>query len=492
MSLTSALSVALSGIQASTAAAQIISANVANAQTEGYTAKSVTLTTKTNGSFTGGVEITGYARKTNTVLSEAMNGAITDTAYLSTQDNYLTQIQAILDSSNDPPALSSCLSEFQSAWTEYASNPSDSTLEQTVVSSAQNMAGTIRSIGTEVASLKLGVQDDLSNSVDALNAALVKIQELNGQIAVASAKNQATVNLEDSRDTLISEIASYTRVTVMQRDNQQIALYTPNGMPLLDVDANSFSVSADGTRVLNQAGSYVSENLEGGSIEAQINFLASNASEEIGVGVLTKIQSQIQNFVNMFVAETTDSSTSEPNSFASIYNSAATDSGEEASDFFSVSFDADGLPDLTSFEVNANLATGITSVKTAAANDLSDLFLSTSVAITTSWNSGTSSYEYTSGTTFDAEGLVVENRTYSGIATAILSYFQQVASTTSDRYATASTQETYYKSAMASDTGVNTDEELINLTAWENSYAASAHVVSTIQEMMNTLINIVD
>jgi len=39
MSLSGALSVALSGLQASTTAVQIVSGNVTNAQTEGYTKK---------------------------------------------------------------------------------------------------------------------------------------------------------------------------------------------------------------------------------------------------------------------------------------------------------------------------------------------------------------------------------------------------------------------------------------------------------------------
>jgi len=72
-----------------------------------------------------------------------------------------------------------------------------------------------------------------------------------------------------------------------------------------------------------------------------------------------------------------------------------------------------------------------------------------------------------------------------------LSGFQQAANTISSQSSTASTQQTYYQNTLTSQTGVDTDTELVNLTNWENSYAASAHVISTIQQMMQTLENMV-
>ncbi len=485
MSLSGALTVALSGMQTSSTAVQTISGNVSNAQTEGFTQKSITLAPVTEGSSLGGVAISGYTRVTNNVLYTTLNNATSNASYLGTQNNYLNQVQSILNSTGNPPALSGNLSDFQAAWTQYAANPSESTLEKNIISTGQALANTISNIASQTVILEVNVKNDLSTTVDSLNSALERIQELNVQITSALSNNQPAVNLEDQRDTAISLIAKYTNVTVMQRDNGQIALYTPNGTALLDGQAQRFSVGPEGNTVVNAAGSDVTGSLAGGSLQAQTDFLASTATTANGVGVIVKLESQLQNFANMFIATTPDG-----NSFADVYDVAATEAGEQASGFFTSSIDFNGLPDLTSFSVNTDLITGATSVKSAAAVGINDAFFATDIAITTT-DTGGGVYTYATSSTFSSDGLITQGQTYSGVASAILSGFQQAANTVKSSYATASTQQVYYQNSLSSQTGVNTDSELVNLSNWENSYAASAHLISTIKSMMTILENMV-
>ena len=75
MSLSGALSVALSGLQTSTTVAQIISGNIANAQTAGYTTKKANLDAVSNGPSMGGVQVGSYGRASDSVLSATLNGA---------------------------------------------------------------------------------------------------------------------------------------------------------------------------------------------------------------------------------------------------------------------------------------------------------------------------------------------------------------------------------------------------------------------------------
>jgi flagellar hook-associated protein 1 len=44
---------------------------------------------------------------------------------------------------------------------------------------------------------------------------------------------------------------------------------------------------------------------------------------------------------------------------------------------------------------------------------------------------------------------------------------------------------------VTSDSGVNTDEELSNLMLYQNSYAASARLITTISDTLQELLNIV-
>jgi flagellar hook-associated protein 1 FlgK len=485
MSLTGALSAALSGLQTSTAAAQLISTNIANSQTLGYSKKSLELAPVVTGAGAG-VQIVGYTRASDTILSATLNSATCRANYYSTQNSYLTQVQAILDSTGNPPTLSNDLSNFQAAWTSFASNPSDETLERTIVSAGQKLSNTINGIGEQITELQRAVENDLSTSITSLNEALKTVESYNILITKAISNNQPTGDLEDQRDIAVNEVAKFTNVTVMQREYGQVALYTQNGTILLDGTAQTFYLGSGSNTILNNTGSDVTASLSGGSLDAQAEFLATTPSSASGTGVIEKLKSQIQNFANLFIA-----TTSNGNSFADVYNGAAADSTDQPSDFFTALTDDNGLPDLATFAVNVSLVDGTTTIKSAAASIINDAFCDADRAITTTYDAGSDTYTYTTSTTFSSTGLTAQRQTYSGIVTAILSGFQQAANAVKSQYATASTQQSYYQSALASSTGVNTDAELVALTNWENSYAASAHVISTIQSMMKTLEDLV-
>ena len=89
-----------------------------------------------------------------------------------------------------------------------------------------------------------------------------------------------------------------------------------------------------------------------------------------------------------------------------------------------------------------------------------------------------------------AGGLNASNKTYSGLAAAIAGAVSSAAATASTNEtqlsATASTLQIRY----SSETGVTMDDELAQLTVLQNSYAASAKVISTVQSMYDTLLNL--
>ena len=144
--------------------------------------------------------------------------------------NYMTQVQSLLDSSDSPPALSADMSSFQRHTPQIQATRRSSCL----ISAGQNLASVIASISEKAMALKTNVQSDLQTSVSSLNQQLATVQTLNVQITAAIARHQSTTNLEDARDWAINKIAQYTDVTVLQRENGQVALYTSSGVAMLD------------------------------------------------------------------------------------------------------------------------------------------------------------------------------------------------------------------------------------------------------------------
>ncbi len=463
MSLTSALTVALSGLQTSSAVAQIIAGNVSNAQTPGYTAKTANLEAVITGGSSGGVQIGSYSRLADSVLSQTYNNTTASASFYGTQSNYLNQVQTILGSAQNNPALSSAVSNLQAAWQNFATQPESSVEQNAVIQAGQNFTNVVTSIATQLSTLQSQVTSDTQTTVTQLNSYLSQVQALNGEISTAEANHQSSTNLQDQRDNLVNQISSIVNVQTFSRTNDAIAIYTPQGANLLDGEAQSYSYT--GGKVYDAAGNDVTSVLTGGKLQAQLNFQSTNASDNtVGTATITKLQTQLQSFVASFLSN----STTPASQFATAYDSAASDgtATQLSSSFFTASGAANS-PDITTFAVNPSLLNGTKTVKQTVGTAVNSAF--------------------TAPQAFSSAGLNVTNQTYSQIAVSILSTYQQQANSLKSSSDTQSSQQTYYKNALSSESGVNIDTELVNLTNFQSSYAACAHVITTVQSMIKTL-----
>ena len=455
---------ALTGLQVNPAQLQVAANNISNAQNPGFTEKSASISSLSLGNDAGGVEITGFTRATNAGLTNSYNAATGDASYYSTQSNYLAQVQTILNSSGNPPALSDAYAQFQSAWTQFAAAPEDPAQQQSVIQAANNLASQIKTAAQAVQKLGLQVTSDTTATVTSLNNDLQQVAALNQQIATAGSGTQSAVNLEDQRDTLINNIAAITNVTVLPRNAGQIALYTPNGQLLLDGTPQTFTYN--GSTVVSSGGQDVTNVLTGGSLQAelQFNFNGSPAAASTlpGSEVIRKLNSQLTELASAL----TDATSGSPATFANAYNNATTGSGELASNFFTVTLNS-GVPDPTTLAVNANLLNGTNTIKEASGAVVPD-------ALAAARN-------------FTADGLTVTSGTYGTLVSDILAGFQQAANTVKGQSTTATQQQGFYQQSLSNATGVNVDNELV-VTTLQNSYAASAHVISTINQMLQELI----
>jgi flagellar hook-associated protein 1 FlgK len=100
--------------------------------------------------------------------------------------------------------------------------------------------------------------------------------------------------------------------------------------------------------------------------------------------------------------------------------------------------------------------------------------------------------QLTSSVSFAATGgLPALNTTLDGYAAQILSSNSQAASSATAQLGFQQATFTTIKNQSDSDSGVNIDEELSNLMLYQNSYAASARLITTISDTLQELLGIV-
>lgn len=469
-SLSSALSIALSGLRTSTSLLELASNNISNAHTAGYTDKQASVSSVDYGPNFGGATIASYTRSADQALTNNYNNATTSAGYYGTLNSYLSQVQSTLDSTNNPPQLAQDIAQFSSAWSQYSSSTDSVTAMQSVISTGQVLASDINTVSSSVTKMQGQVTTDITTDITSLNSNLQQVATLNDNIRAATTTGQPYVDMEDQRDQLINKIAGLTNVTVQPRDGNQIALYTSSGQLLVDAgQAQTFTYN--GTTILDPTGADVSSGLTGGSLQARLQFAdtsaAATANTTAGVGVLSKLSNQISALVTALTSTT--------GVFGSAYAQAVTTSTTGS----------------TATQSSANVAStffsstgGTLSVNSTLTSGTQVLPQSGVIAVANSFNT-TANYSNSN------IALTAPSVSYAGLVTSILSGFQQSANIVSSHNTTASDQQSFYKTSLTSETAVNMDTELANLVTYQNSYAAAAHVITTVNQMLQTLMTTV-
>src|SRR6056297_2424374 len=104
MSITTALSSALSGLTAQSRAAEVVASNLANLTTEGYARREIELSAAAHG-FDGGVRVTGMTRHVDHGILADRRLADSGLAGAETRAGFLGQVQDAIGTPDDGSSL---------------------------------------------------------------------------------------------------------------------------------------------------------------------------------------------------------------------------------------------------------------------------------------------------------------------------------------------------------------------------------------------------
>lgn len=236
MSITSALSSALSGLNANARAASVVSSNLANIQTDGYGRREIDLSHDRY----SGVRVTAVTRHVDPgVLSDRRlaDGAL---AQSEARAGFLTAIRSTVGTPDQPGSLSARLAAFEGALISAASKPESVDRLQALSLRAADVVQGFNAASGEIQKQRMTAEDQISAAVRSLNVDLAQVQDLNVQIQVAQRGGADSASLLDHRQAVIDRIADLVPVREIPRDDGAVALMTPGGTFLLDSSAAEF------------------------------------------------------------------------------------------------------------------------------------------------------------------------------------------------------------------------------------------------------------
>lgn len=237
MSISAALSNALSGLNLNSRAASIVSDNIANAMTEGYGVRSLEYASRRS----GGVQVNAMSRAVDIRLLH--DRRLTDAEFGAAEAGAgaLDRLLRAVGTPDDASSLTGLVAELGSRLTLAASDPSSTLRLTQVANGAGALANKVRFVADAIQRERMQAESAIASGVDRLNANLAAVHRLNVAITHARNTNGESAALEDQRQLLIDEIAELVPVREFERPHGVLALMTEDGQMLLDGPPKQFA-----------------------------------------------------------------------------------------------------------------------------------------------------------------------------------------------------------------------------------------------------------
>jgi flagellar hook-associated protein 1 len=468
MGLDVALDYAVSGLTATQAQLQVLAGNVSNAQTPGYSEEVLPQTSDPVTSGGAGVVTGAIQRVANKGLQTALLNQTTISSNAAALNNYQTQVQNLLGQVGNGATLSNALNSFASAMQTVATTPEDPTAQQSAVNAGQQLASALNNQSSGIQSLRQTADTQIGADVSTINSALKSIASLNQQIAQLQALGQSTASLQDQRDQALAQVAQLVGVQSYTRPDGTMVVITDSGETLVNEgNAQQYGYNVAGNVTATTSLSPLT--LGGQDVTADTTTGELGALLSMRDTILPGLTAQLNQFTNNLFNEMAAPNLGTTNSGLNATN--------DANHFFANVNIAGGVDNAATIEVNPSLVAAPTLLyQNGAAPDLT---------ISSTLNTALQS----NGAFAAAGGIPATNTTLGNYLGEMIGNAATSAAAASSNATDQSQLLTQMQSQYSSAVGVNLDSELSTLVVYQNAYAASAHVISTIQQMFQALMN---
>jgi flagellar hook-associated protein 1 len=452
-----AIGVGLSGMNAARDELDGTGKNIANASTPGYVRERANLealppptpTLSMSTDATGqGVLVLSHSRLNDIYVDAQDLSAQADSAGASETQSVLTQAQAAFNEPG-PSGISGQLASFWSQWDAVANNPTDQAALSTLVSTAGALSTTFNQTAAALNQVRSGATAGALSDVAQINLAAAQVARLNGEIVTAKAGGGNAAGLADQRDTVINNLAQFVGVSQRSESNGAVDLLVGSETLVSGVSAQTISASSNpSTGMLTMTWPDQSAVAAGGRLGV------------LSQAVNTTIPGYLSQLDNTAVALETAVNTQQ----AAGVTWTGVGTPSQASAAGQPLFSGTGAGNLA-------VAAGMTPAGLAAGSPTGGPADGSNAQLMAELGAATS------GPDAFYRGLVGQVGTDVATATS-----QSATPTTIQGQADAQRQ---------SAEGVNLDEELANMTQFQNAYSASAKYLSTVDQTIQTLIAMV-
>lgn len=452
-SLFGTISIAVGALQAEQAALDTTANNIANVNTPGFSRQRPILAEGdpvTLGAFTIGSGVT--LQKVESLRDSILQLRIQDETQQQGQlDAFVSAMQQVeVMFSGGGNDIGAAFSKYFSSLSQLSTSPADSSLRQAVLTAAGNLASTFRTTSQNLTSQSQNLDLDVVQTVQQINVLTSQIAGLNLQITNLENVHQDASAFIDQRDVLVEQLSSLVDVSSIRSDSSGLTLTTLNGTALVaGADAFKLSTQADasGLQHIYSQGSDITAKLSSGKLAGLLEVRDQN---------IPNLLSQLDSLAAGFATTVN-----------TVHRAGFDLSGAAGGDLFVA-------PPATGIGAAASMAVAIADPSLlAASSDGSPGSNGNAIALSAVHDQPV------------AGGQTVTNF----YANLVFSVGSDVANASSELDASQLIVR-QLEDQRGSISGVSLDEEAANLIRYQRAYEAAARVVSTVNDILDTTINL--
>ena len=516
MTLGASFNTAVQALIVNQTALGVVSNNIANMNTPGYSKQRVNLEQAgyvTVGSANGllnvgtGVSISNIQRYRESYLDEDYRNQSSSTNFYNELSNMASTIENTLNEIEDD-GLQDAYSSFYNSLSKLSSNPSSATYRMDFVQKAEALC---KKFNTSYSTLEKARKDavgdindpasidnsKLATNLDIVNEKLKNLQELNEKIMTSSSLDGGTASsLLDKRDSLLDELSEYIPIETTTNPNNNFVSVSMNGISLIDTNGvKQFDVTlgdVNNPTIVQIDGVNVNSKIDSGKVGAYLQMGGSSTTELTYKSMMDKLDKLASEFADtMNTIQTYDDGTNQ--AMAIGYDA----SGNQ------ILSDYGGLPNLFTDD-SGTTATTVTAGNIQVSSDIKqDYWKIAAARVDTNTDAdldGNPDYDPRSignaenaklfSATRSEKLLGLGNQTMENYLNATVS---EMGIKVEGIASSAETQNVVYTSSNSrrqSAIGVNLDEELADMIKYQRAYEASARVFSVTNQILQTLVSL--
>lgn len=485
MSLDAAFAIATGGLTNVSRQLGVVSQNVSNANTTGYTKEVGQQTAVDSGGQPMGVRTGITQRSVDATLQDESRQQDAAVAALDVRSTALAAIDAAHGTPGNSNDLASLTTALSDAFSTLTSTPSLASGQSGVVTAASALAEGINRVADSITTQRQSAQGSLVDEVAQLNTSLATIGTLTLQIQSGTNSGDSTATLEDQRDTAMETVAKLTGARFQQLSNGTLQVILPSGTTLPTDGRSQISISDSQVSAQTAAPSI---SLRGQDITSQFTDGQIGANVSLRDRELPTFQAELDEFSHnlgdRFSAAGLELFTDGSNTIA-----AAAAAPPVQADYLglanriqvnpAVSADPSLVQQGTG---GASLSASDQSVITAVLDQAFGTQASSTASAPASSGLGLSG---TLSTPFSSP------QTLASFSSDVVSAQTGASATTQTDLDTAKTIQQNLNTKTASVSGVSVDEEMSTMINLQNSYAANARMITTIKDMWTQTLNMV-